>query len=205
MIGSTAKKAACLAISFALVACEGDPVTPPPAAEDGESRSIFRPEFQVEPIEALQTPAPLETRILFPEGTDLTEQALAELATVLASPQVRAGGAIVLRGHSDSGGSDDANMRASQQRAEAVRDWMVENGIAQDRITVIAFGEQNPAAPNALPDGSPNEEGRAANRRVEITVTTAEGEQPEREPTLAETLAAQAEAEGETPAEDAAQ
>ena len=66
------------------------------------------------------------------------------------------GGEIILRGHSDSGGSDDGNLRASQARAEAVRDWLVDNGIDSERITVIAFGEQNPAAPNALPDGSPN-------------------------------------------------
>ena len=91
-------------------------------------------------------------------------------------------------------------MRASQERAEAVRDWMIENGIADERITIIAFGEQNPAAPNALPDGSPNEEGRAANRRVEIEVATSEPAPPEKAPTLAESLATgEDEAETEEP------
>ncbi len=188
--------------ALALGACDrqADPVptpspTPDPtAADEGAKRSIFRPEFQVEPIEAAAPVlAPLETRIYFPEGTALTEDATAELATVIASPQVRRGGAITLGGHSDSGGTDQANLRASRARAEAVRDWLVDNGIDEERIELVAFGEQNPIAPNALPDGTPNEEGRATNRRVEITVASPDpaAAQPE-EPTLAETLAAPA-------------
>ena len=189
------------AILLALGACNRGDEPADGANDTGEPRSIFRPEFQVEPIEALQETSALETRVLFPEGTELTEEARAELATVLASPQVAAGGRITLRGHSDAGGSDEANLRASQERAEAVRDWMTENGIAEERITVIAFGEQNPAAPNALPDGSPNEEGRAENRRVEIEVATSEPAPPEKAPTLAESLAA-GENEAETEAQD---
>ena len=189
------------AILLALGACNRGDEPADGANDTGEPRSIFRPEFQVEPIEALQQTSALETRVLFPEGTALTEAARAELATVLASPQVAAGGKITLRGHSDAGGSDEANMRASRERAEAVRDWMIENGIAEERITVIAFGEQNPAAPNALPDGLPNEEGRTANRRVEIEVATSEPAQPEKAPTLAESLAA-GEDEAETEAQD---
>ncbi len=167
----------------------------------GEKRSIFRPEFQVEPIEGLEPQGSLETRVYFPEGAELTEEARAELATVLASPQMGGGGGIILRGHSDSGGSDEANMRASQARAEAVSEWLVENGIDPERITVIAFGEQNPDAPNALPDGSPNEEGRAANRRVEIEVRSKAKAAPPEEPTLAESLASAAEEGTEEEAE----
>jgi OOP family OmpA-OmpF porin len=176
-----------------LAACNSEqpPTTPEEPAEG--KRSIFRPEFQVEPIDSLSPPESLETRIIFPDGAELSQEARAELATVLASPQVTGGGAIVLRGHSDSGGSDDANMRASRARAEAVRDWLVENGVEASRISVIAFGEQNPAAPNALPDGSPNEEGRLANRRVEIEVYTAEQPAEVEKPTLAESLATETE------------
>ncbi|QPL40300.1 OmpA family protein [Erythrobacter sp. A30-3] len=178
-----------------LAACNSE--QPPAAPEEPAEgkRSIFRPEFQVEPIDSLSPPESLETRIIFPDGAELSQEARAELATVLASPQVTGGGAIVLRGHSDSGGSDDANMRASRARAEAVRDWLVENGVEASRISVIAFGEQNPAAPNALPDGSPNEEGRLANRRVEIEVYTAEQPAEVEKPTLAESLATETEDE----------
>lgn len=164
---------------------------PEPTPTEGQ-RSIFQPEFQVESEMEPELMPALETVIRFPEGSELNERALAELATVLESPQVESGRPIVLRGHSDAGGSDEANMRASRTRAENVRDWLIENGIAEDRITVIAFGEQNPIEPNALPDGSPNEDGRAANRRVAIFIPgeTNETDEPgdEGEATLIETL-----------------
>ncbi|MEL7217243.1 MAG: OmpA family protein, partial [Pseudomonadota bacterium] len=51
-----------------------------------------------------------------------------------------------------------------------VAEWLIGKGVNQERIDVIVFGEQNPAEPNALPDGSPNEAGRAANRRVEVLI-----------------------------------
>lgn len=187
--------------TLVLSACDDSPGASQADEAMGETRSIFRPEFQVEPIEELTQLGSLETLILFPEGDQLTEAALAELATVLASPQMEEGGSIVLRGHSDSGGNDQANLRASQARAEAVRDWLVENGIAEDRITIIAFGEQNPAAPNALPDGSPDEAGRAANRRVEIEVRSEARPAPAKQPTLAESLASAAEDDAEEESE----
>jgi len=179
-----------------LAGCKDDQPQPPSDADaPPEKRSIFRPEFQVEPIESFEPSGSLETTVEFPDGTELTEEGRAALATVLASPQNEEGGLIYLRGHTDSGGSDEANMRASLARAEAVRDWLVENGVAEDRIRTIAFGEQNPIAPNALPDGTPDEDGRAANRRVEIEVLTREPPTIEDEPTLAETLASSAEEE----------
>ncbi|HCH94669.1 MAG TPA: hypothetical protein DFK13_07430 [Erythrobacter sp.] len=179
-----------------LAGCKDDQPQPPSDADaPPEKRSIFRPEFQVEPIESFEPSGSLETTVEFPDGTELTEEGRAALATVLASPQNEEGGLIYLRGHTDSGGSDEANMRASLARAEAVRDWLVENGVAEDRIRTIAFGEQNPIAPNARPDGTPDEDGRAANRRVEIEVLTREPPMIEDEPTLAETLASSAEEE----------
>ena len=70
----------------------------------------------------------------------------------------------------DAGGSDEINARASEARGLAVAEWMIERGVDPNRIDVIVFGEQNPIEPNALPDGSPNEEGRALNRRVEVLI-----------------------------------
>lgn len=158
--------------TLALSACSNDAPTPDPTPTPtgGETPvSILRPDVEQPP--QIDEMMKLETRISFADGgSDLSEEALAELATVRESPQLAEGGPIELRGHSDAGGSDDANMRASTARAEAVKEWLVEMGVAEDRITIIAFGEQNPVEPNALPDGSPNEKGRAANRRVDVTV-----------------------------------
>jgi len=172
----------CVALGcLALSGCNRDPQPPEPEPQETETpsveptQSIFAPEAGITPVPEMLEP--LKTSVGFEEGgTELSEKARAELATVLASPQNKAGGAIVLRGHSDSGGSDDVNLRASQARAEAVREWLVEQGIDEDRIAIIVFGEQNPIEPNALPDGTPNEEGRAANRRVEISIAGDETE-----------------------------
>lgn len=182
------------AFSVALAACGGGDKEPAPQpSSTDEPRSIFRDEPAAEALGAALAPdlPPLETTISFADGTaELTEAARAELATVLGSDQLKAGGTVTLGGHSDAGGSDEANRRASQSRAEAVRDFLIANGVANERITVIAFGEQNPVKPNALPDGTPDEAGRAANRRVEITVLSG-GSSPksdQREETVVEKL-----------------
>lgn len=140
----------------------------PQESATGEPVSILRPD--VEEPGAIVPVEPVSVTLPFLEGAELSDAALEELVAVLESRAVKEGGAITLGGHSDAGGNDAVNQRVSQQRADAVKDWLVEQGIAETRITTIAFGEQNPVAPNALPDGSPDEKGRAANRRVELKV-----------------------------------
>lgn len=167
-----------LAATISLGACETqtDEAPPPEELEAPEETaeepvSIIRPD--IEQPEVPEVPLePLEVTIGFPEGgTELDAAATAALQEILGSDQIALGLPIILRGHSDAGGDDAANLRSSRTRGERVKDWLVENGIAEDRITAIAFGAQNPVEPNALPDGKPNETGRAANRRVDIEVT----------------------------------
>ena len=74
---------------------------------------------------------------------------------------------IVVEGHTDSQGGAAYNQNLSQQRAQAVRNYLVTRGIAQDRISAQGFGPSRSIAEN----GSP--EGRANNRRVDIVVTPA--------------------------------
>ena len=69
----------------------------------------------------------------------------------------------LVEGYTDSIGSDAYNLRLSERRADAVRDYMVSQGIAASRIMTKGFGKANPVASNAT------REGRAKNRRVEIT------------------------------------
>ncbi|WP_330662099.1 OmpA family protein [Erythrobacter sp.] len=147
-----------------------------PSAEQGETVSILRPD--IEQPELPEEPlSPLEVTIGFPDGgDDLDDTARAALDNVIASEQVASGGPIRLGAHSDTGGSDAVNMGVSEDRGLAVAGYLIERGVEEDRIDIVVFGEQNPAEPNALPDGSPNEEGRRANRRVEITVAPADDE-----------------------------
>lgn len=168
------KRCVALAGALALAGCnDRDPPAPePPEASPTVAptqSSIIRDEVQIDRAEpALE---PLEASVTFAEtGGELSEAALADLAAIMESEQMAAGGAIVLRGHTDSTGDDEANLRVSERRAEMVRDWLVEQGVAEDRITVIAIGEQRPIAPNANLDGTPDEAGRAANRRVDVSI-----------------------------------
>ena len=71
---------------------------------------------------------------------------------------------LIIEGHTDSRGSDKYNLDLSQRRAQAVMDWLVENGIDSGRLYAKGYGESKPVADNNRPDG------RALNRRVEIAV-----------------------------------
>ncbi|MCL7991751.1 MAG: OmpA family protein, partial [marine benthic group bacterium] len=66
--------------------------------------------------------------------------------------------------HTDSVGEDDFNMDLSQRRAESVRNYLVELGLARDRFDTTGFGETRPIADNET------EEGRHRNRRTEFRV-----------------------------------
>ncbi len=172
-----------LATLLALAACtqpqdapaeppEPEPVAKGDGADETDTVSILRPE--IDPPEAEPTPEPLgpfKTTIGFPDGgKKLNANAVAALEAALASDQLDLGLPITLSAHSDSAGTDTLNLDVSEERGLAVAQWLIDKGVDPDRITVVAFGEQNPIEPNALPDGSPNERGRSINRRVEIEI-----------------------------------
>lgn len=156
-------------------ATPAETVSPTPAQTRTPAASIIRDAAAPETDE-IQLPArPVNMTLLFPEGTDISQAAERRLAGLVQSRAVEEEDwPVILAGHTDSGGNDQANLRASRARAEAVAAWLVERGVDDDRIQVIAFGEQNPVEPNALSDGTPNEEGRRANRRVEIRIAPPE-------------------------------
>lgn len=140
--------------------------TPTPTTSPTES--IMRPAVvnEVEPAPP-PPPKPVEAIVHFESGAALSDEAKAALeqiaATIAATP-----GAVVIRGHTDSKGSDADNKRMSEKRAEAVRDYLAEHGVAKDRMTLYALGETRPVAPNATPEGQDDPEGRLKNRRVTV-------------------------------------
>jgi outer membrane protein OmpA-like peptidoglycan-associated protein len=80
---------------------------------------------------------------------------------------------LLIEGHTDGKGTHAYNMTLSDNRAGAVKKWLVENaGIKASRITTKGWGETKPVAPNKKPDGSDDPDGRQKNRRVELTLTT---------------------------------
>ncbi|AQS94182.1 cell envelope biogenesis protein OmpA [Polaribacter sp. BM10] len=71
----------------------------------------------------------------------------------------------VIEGHTDSSGSAPLNLRISEKRAIAVRDYLVKQGVSTTRLEAIGFGEGEPVATNKT------RAGRAQNRRVVVKVT----------------------------------
>jgi outer membrane protein OmpA-like peptidoglycan-associated protein len=69
-----------------------------------------------------------------------------------------------IEGFTDSRGSDDKNMKLSQDRANAVKDYLISQGVSAEKLRAVGRGEANPIASNDTA------EGRANNRRVEIII-----------------------------------
>jgi outer membrane protein OmpA-like peptidoglycan-associated protein len=71
---------------------------------------------------------------------------------------------IEIAGHTDSSGSDSYNQQLSQRRAQAVATYLASQGVKNERLMTVGAGESYPIASNDT------EQGRAANRRVELTI-----------------------------------
>jgi len=104
--------------------------------------------------------------VLFKSGSyELLPGARERLAKVsgivLAYPSLH----LAVEGHTDSIGTDEYNQNLSEQRAEAVRDYFVQQGIASASIEARGFGKSEPIASNDTP------EGRQQNRRVELVLS----------------------------------
>jgi outer membrane protein OmpA-like peptidoglycan-associated protein len=69
---------------------------------------------------------------------------------------------ISVEGHTDSDGSNESNLKLSEQRAKAVTDVIIKAGIDKSRLSSVGFGEEKPIADNST------EEGKVKNRRVEL-------------------------------------
>ncbi|WP_156292776.1 OmpA family protein [Serratia oryzae] len=125
-------------------------------------------------VDTLQT-VQLDSLSLFDTGKatlkpDATKVLVAALLNIKAKP----GELIVVAGHTDSAGDAHTNQPLSLKRAEAVRDWMVQNSAVPARcFAVQGFGATQPVASNETAAG------RAANRRVEITLVPAASACPE--------------------------
>jgi outer membrane protein OmpA-like peptidoglycan-associated protein len=71
---------------------------------------------------------------------------------------------IEIQGHTDNVGSNESNLKLSQDRAESVRSYLLSKKIPTNRVTSVGFGETRPIATNDT------EEGKAQNRRVEFVI-----------------------------------
>jgi outer membrane protein OmpA-like peptidoglycan-associated protein len=108
----------------------------------------------------------LSGQVLFTTGKATLQPNAKEALSQVAAALKESGSTqqITIEGHADARGNEEKNLKLSKQRAEAVRDYLVSEGVPAERVIATGFGETRPVASN---DTS---EGRANNRRVEIVL-----------------------------------
>jgi flagellar motor protein MotB len=88
---------------------------------------------------------------------------LAEAARILKE-NVAASDQVIIAGFTDNVGSQEYNLDLGRQRAQAVADILIDEGVSSGRLSVVSYGKERPVADNGT------EEGRARNRRVEFHI-----------------------------------
>lgn len=117
-------------------------------------------------LQAIETGKTVVLRNIFfdTDKYDLKPLSIAEVDRLIEFLNENPSLKIEIGGHTDSEGTDAANQVLSENRAKAVYDYLVENGIAASRLSFKGYGETKPVAANDT------EEGRAQNRRTEFMV-----------------------------------
>lgn len=104
----------------------------------------------------------LETVYFGYDSTELTEDARERLDQNVEWLESNRKRDVVLEGHTDSRGSIEYNLALGEQRAKSVRQYLTQMGISKERLKVLSYGEEKPAA------YGDTEEAHQKNRRVEF-------------------------------------
>lgn len=115
------------------------------------------------PVETGQT-VRLNNVLFILAKAEIIPESNAELNRVVELLKANPSIVIRLEGHTDDQGNDDFNLTLSQTRVEAIRNYLIQQGIASERIQTIGYGESKPLAPNN------SEANRQLNRRVEFVI-----------------------------------
>ncbi|MBD3320601.1 MAG: OmpA family protein [Chitinivibrionales bacterium] len=103
--------------------------------------------------------------ILFKIGkADLTPDLKTNLAKIAGILTVFKNSKVIVEGHTDNQGSEEYNQRLSEDRAENVMNFLIEQGVEPHRLTAIGYAFHRPIASNETA------EGRKKNRRVDLVV-----------------------------------
>jgi outer membrane protein OmpA-like peptidoglycan-associated protein len=101
--------------------------------------------------------------VLFDSGSaNLAEESYPILEEVLITMEYYGDWTFEIQGHTDSDGTVEINQLLSEQRAQSVRQWFIERGVAPERLTAKGFGETTPLTDNLT------DIGKSRNRRVEL-------------------------------------
>jgi len=114
---------------------------------------------------AAQPPKPVSFLLYFStKGTEIVPESRETMDALLAEVAKRQAVEVQITGHTDRVGQVADNDRLSQERAEAVRDMLVKNGLKGNFVRTVGRGEREPLIP------TPDEQPEPRNRRVEVIV-----------------------------------
>lgn len=133
------------------------PNTPAGTPVDGSGCPINFPEPVVQEAAVVSYPNiqfEFDSSVLKTESYSTLDKLSSELRST--------GGSVTLEGHASAEGSEAYNLTLSKDRANSVKTYLVNSGVAADKVLTNGYGEDRPIASNAT------EEGRVQNRRVEI-------------------------------------
>ena len=85
-----------------------------------------------------------------------------------ANPGVK----VRIEGHACAHGAEDYNLRLSERRANAVKEYLTSGGISADRVTAITYGETRLAKPEVPTPNNRDSQEAKANRRVQFTIVS---------------------------------
>lgn len=141
------------------VECGAEPPKPEPVAEPAPP-----PAPKPAPKPVMKTVSLSAGALFDVNSADLKPAGKAELDALAAHMKAVKVERIDINGYTDSTGSAEYNKQLSMRRANAVKDYLLGKGIDPRIMTTMGWGEENPVADNSTAAG------RAANRRVEITL-----------------------------------
>ncbi|MDR0515612.1 MAG: OmpA family protein [Fibromonadaceae bacterium] len=148
----------CLGITLAN--CAEDPSNEPDNSSDGGTGECI-------PGETGNKLEALSSKINFLSGkaelTEESKESLDEIAEILINQLSES--KVAIGGHTDNVGKPESNQKFSEERSQAVKQYLVEKGIATNRLQAIGYGDTKPIADNKTADG------RAKNRRIEFVIS----------------------------------
>lgn len=154
-----------------VVRCAADPNAKPPEPEV-EAEPEAEPEPEPEPERVVLRDDRIEIRqavqfefgkaVLLDESKDLLDEVAGIIKDNPGIKKVR------VEGHTDNVGNRQTNLRLSRERAASVRQYLISQGVAANRLVAQGYGMSKPV------DTNDTEEGRAKNRRVEFNIVERE-------------------------------
>ena len=140
------------------------------APDDLDAEALVTPAICMHPIVTPPAPVTLTDVYYDFDQATLKPESFASLDKLVDMLNEHPAMEIELGAHTDSKGSERHNKKLSEARAKSVVDYLISKGIDKQRLSWKGYGASMPVAPNTLPDGSDNPEGRALNRRTTFSI-----------------------------------